>query len=197
LFDKIKGSVLSYGEIKKLLKYQNNFPPLIENAINIATQLQSNGVDLTVWKIYKFSNKAGKITFENSKRELPETYEIQFDENNCIYLPKGFYKIIVNEKINLPKDLMAIGAPRSSLLRMGVSIETAIWDAGYSGRSECLLVIFNDAGLHIEKNARVLQLIFIKLSKFSRSGKGYEGNYNQEHDFTEQFDLEDFDFSDS
>lgn len=192
LFEKIPGSVLSYWEIKKLLKRQNESPPLIENAINIATQLQSNGVDLTVGKIYEFSNTAGKIAFDNSERELPETYEIKFNEDNWIYLPKGFYKTIFNEKVNVPKDIMAIGAPRSSLLRSGVSIETAIWDAGYSGRSESLLIVHNDAGFYIKKNARLLQLIFIKLSKVSRSGKAYEGMYNLEHDLTKQPDLTHF-----
>jgi dUTP pyrophosphatase len=196
LLEEIKGSVLSYGEIKKLLKHTKDFPSLIENAINIGIQLQSNGFDLTVWKIHKFSNKAGKIAFDNSERELPETYEIHFDENDWIYLPKGSYKIILNEKINLPKDLMAIGAPRSSLLRTGVSIGTAIWDAGYSGRSECLLLVLNEAGFCIKKNARVVQLVFMKVSKVSRSGKGYDGNYNSEHDFTKQYALIDFDFSD-
>lgn len=192
LFEKIPGSVLSYWEIKKLLKRQNGSPPLIENAINIATQLQSNGVDLTVGKIYKFSNTAGKIAFDNSERELPETYDIKFNEDNWIYLPKGFYKTIFNEKVNMPKDIMAIGAPRSSLLRSGVSIETAIWDAGYSGRSESLLIVYNESGFYIKKNARLLQLVFIKLSKASRSGKAYEGIYNLEHEFTKQPSLTDF-----
>jgi dUTP pyrophosphatase len=192
LLERIPGSVLSYREIKKLLKRQGDSPPLIENTINITTQLQSNGIDLTVWKIHGFSNTAGKIAFDNSERELSETYEIKFSENNWIYLPKGYYKAVFNEKISIPKDLMAIGAPRSSLLRSGVSIETAIWDAGYSGRSECLLIVFNEAGFYIKKNARILQLIFIKLSKVLRCGKGYEGAYNLEHDFTKQPSLIDF-----
>lgn len=192
LLEKLPGSVLSYWEIKKLLKCQNESPPLIENAINITTQLQSNGVDLTVGKIYEFSKTVGKIAFDNSERELPETYEIKFNEDDWIYLPKGCYKTVFNEKVNIPKDIMAIGAPRSSLLRSGVSMENAIWDAGYSGRSESLLIVYNDAGFYIKKNARLLQLIFIKLSKVSRSGKAYEGIYNLEHDLTKQPDLTHF-----
>jgi len=192
LYDKIPGSVLSYGEIKKLLKRKGDSQSLVENTIDIRTQLQPNGFDFTVWKIFRFANAAGKIAFDNSERELPETYEIKFNENNWIYLPKGYYKIILNEKLNIPKDVMAIGAPRSSLLRVGVSVETAIWDAGYSGRSECLLIVFNEAGFYIKKNARVVQLIFIKISKVSRSGKSYNGQYNFENDFVKQQELADF-----
>ena len=192
LHDKIPGSVLSYGEIKKLLKRRSDSPSLIENAIDIKTQLQPNGVDFTVWKIFGFANTAGKIAFDNSERELPETSEIKFNENNWIYLPKGYYKIILNEKLNIPKDVMAIGAPRSSLLRVGVSVETAIWDAGYSGRSECLLIVFNEAGFYIKKNARVVQLVFIKISRITRSGKSYNGQYNFENDFVKQQEIADF-----
>ena len=192
MYDKIPGSVLSYGEIKKLLKRKGDSQSLVENTIDIRTQLQPNGFDFTVWKIFRFANTAGKIAFDNSERELPETYEIEFNENNWIYLPKGYYKIILNEKLNIPKDVMAIGAPRSSLLRVGVSVETAIWDAGYSGRSECLLIVFNEKGFYIKKNARVVQLIFIKISKVSRSGKSYNGQYNFENDFVKQQELADF-----
>ena len=192
MYDKIPGSVLSYGKIKKLLKREGGSQPLVENTIDIGTQLQANGFDFTVSKIFRFANTAGKIAFDNSERELPETSEIKFNENNWIYLPKGYYKIILNEKLNIPKDVMAIGAPRSSLLRVGVSVETAIWDAGYSGRSECLLIVFNEAGFYIKKNARVVQLVFIKISKVTRSGKSYDGQYNFENDFVKQQELADF-----
>ncbi len=178
MFEKTGGSVLSCREIENLLQHNGDFKPLIENAIDPAIQLQPNGFDLTVRKIQKFCDDPGSIAFDNSERVLPETFDLQFDENDWVFLPAGSYKIILNEKVNLPRDLMAIGAPRSSLLRTGASINTAIWDAGYSGRSECLLLVLNKAGFHMKKNARVLQLVFIKLSE---SGKLYSGTYQNEN----------------
>jgi len=68
------------------------------------------------------------------------------------------------------KTLAAIAKPRSSLLRCGVTVETAVWDAGYSGRSESLLVVFNNNGFRLRKNARILQLLFFRLGEEVREG---------------------------
>lgn len=191
--ESIPGSVLSYGILKSMLKRRGGHPPLVENAIDLKEQLQPNGFELTIDKVEEFSqNDFGKIAFDNSERKLPDTFEMKFDDKGWLFLPKGYYKIIFNEKVNIPNDIMAIGAPRSSLLRSGVSIETAIWDAGYSGRSECLLIVYNNTGFYVKKDARILQLIFMKLSKISRSGKSYEGQYQLEHDFTQQKGITDF-----
>ena len=57
---------------------------------------------------------------------------------------------------------MALGRPRSTLLRCGANVGTAVWDRGYSGRSESLLTVENSNGIRIFKDARVLQLIFMR-----------------------------------
>ena len=89
------------------------------------------------------------------------------------------FKIIFNEIVNIPKNLAAIAKPRSSLLRCGATIETAVWDAGYSGRSESLLVVYNEKGFRVKKNARLLQLLFFRLD--GEVKKGYSGIYQNEN----------------
>ena len=74
---------------------------------------------------------------------------------------------------------MALGKPRSSLLRSGVTIDTAVWDAGYKGRSQSLLTIFNPHGFEIQQNARLLQLIFVRLEKLASIG--YQGRFLNEN----------------
>ena len=95
-----------------------------------------------------------------------------------MHLNPGSYSIIFNEIVHLPKDIMALGLSRSSLLRCGASLHTAVWDAGYSGRSESLLVVHNPLGLDLEKDARVLQLVF---SKLTGTSQGYQGRYQGEN----------------
>ena len=73
---------------------------------------------------------------------------------------------------------MALGRPRSSLLRCGVNVGTAVWDAGYSGRSQSLLVVHNPSGFSLEKNARLTQLVFFELTGES---EGYQGIYQGEN----------------
>ena len=57
-------------------------------------------------------------------------------------------------------------------------IETAVWDAGYCGISRSLLVVYNENGIKISKDARIMQLVFMKLSKET---EGYEGIYQAEN----------------
>ncbi|MEM2924152.1 MAG: deoxyuridine 5'-triphosphate nucleotidohydrolase [Methanocellales archaeon] len=168
-------AVLNSKEIKKLLIKQN--PPLIENYIDLEQQLQSNGFDLTVQKVEALLEK-GEIAFENTQRKIPRGEKLEFDGNDWLFLPRGCYRIILNEVVNIPNNLIAIGKPRSSLIRCGATIETAFWDAGYSGRSEVLLVVFNEYGLKLKRNARIMQLIFLRIDEVE---KGYSGIYQREH----------------
>ncbi|MHC1595285.1 MAG: dCTP deaminase domain-containing protein, partial [Candidatus Syntropharchaeales archaeon] len=71
--------------------------------------------------------------------------------------------------------------PRSSLLRCGVTIETAVWDSGYSGRSEALLLVMNPAGFRVKRGARLLQMVFLKLTERIDWDSGYRGVYQFEN----------------
>jgi dUTP pyrophosphatase len=150
---------------------------LVEGTVDVREQLQANGFELTAGKIEAFAGP-GQIGFSNEDRSLPETRPIEWGDDGWLFLEKGSYKVIFNEVVSIPKDVCAIGLPRSSLLRMGVSVHTAVWDAGYRGRSEALLVVYNEAGFRIKKDARVLQLIFLRLES---GQEGYKGRYMGEN----------------
>jgi dUTP pyrophosphatase len=167
-------AILSKVEIRRLLK---KTPPLIEGYINLEEQLQPNGVDLTLRQV-ALPQSSGRVTVENSQRLLPELAPLVFDGMGFIDLMPGTYIITYNEIVRLPKNLMALARPRSSLLRCGVNVGTAVWDAGYSGRSQSLMVVYNPRGFRLQKNARIIQLIFFKLGQKT---EGYEGIYQGEN----------------
>lgn len=171
----MKSGTLSQSELKELLHAD---PPLVEHAIDIEQQLQVNGFELTLQRIEQIQG-AGKIAFSNQERIIPETTPIVFNEEGWTHLAPGAYKVIFNEIVNIPNNIAAIGLPRSSLTRCGATLETAVWDAGYRGRSESLLVIYNPEGMHIKKDARILQLVFMRLS--TPVNKGYDGAYQDEN----------------
>jgi len=168
-------SMLSHNELIALI---NARPPLVEQMINPDIQIQPNGVELTLQRVESHEN-SGAIAFDNSERKLPQTKNLDFDKDGWLHLPKGSYKIVFNEIVNIPKNIAAIAKPRSSLLRCGVTVETAVWDAGYSGRSESLLVVYNEKGFRIKKDARILQLLFFRLGE--EVLKGYSGVYQNEN----------------
>jgi dUTP pyrophosphatase len=167
-------AVLSRQEILRLLKKK---PPLIEGCLDLEKQLQPNGVDLTVRDIALLQSP-GRIAVEDSQRLVSDLAPLVFDGLGFIDLVPSAYIITYNEVVHLPNNIMALGRPRSSLLRCGVTVGTAVWDAGYSGRSQSLLVVYNPLGFRLQRNARVAQLIFMRLSQKTR---GYQGTYQGEN----------------
>ncbi|MCK4417739.1 MAG: deoxyuridine 5'-triphosphate nucleotidohydrolase [Candidatus Latescibacteria bacterium] len=160
----------------RLIEMVRQRPPLVEKMIAPELQIQENGIELTVKEIWSWQGK-GSIGLENRDRQLSECTRLQFEKTGWIDLPPGSYKVVYNEVVNLPKDVIALGRPRSSLLRCGVTLVSAVWDAGYSGRGEGLRVVSNPKGLRLQKNARVLQLLFFQLDQPVETG--YRGFYQQ------------------
>ena len=161
-------TVLSKEHIRKLLEQE---PPLIEGYINLAEQVQPNGFDLNLRDIALLQSP-GQIATRTSPRLLSDLAPLMFDGLDFIDLPAGIYSITYNETVHLPRDVMALATPRSSLLRCGVTINTAVWDAGYSGRSQSLMVVYNTLGFRLQRNARILQLVFFQLTQET---EGYQG----------------------
>lgn len=141
------------------------------------SQFQPCGVDLTLKTAFKFKS-AGKIDFDNKERKLSEVEEIKF-ENDELHLQQGAYKIVYGEYVRIPKDAAAFVYPRSSLLRCGVTVESAVWDPGYEGRGEAMLVVHNPHGITLKKNAKIAQMVFVKLSESAK--QLYEGQYKGEN----------------
>ena len=142
------------------------------------SQLQPAGVDLTVGEVRAFSS-AGSVGFDNSERVLSGTKPLEFGPDGWLHLPKGAYKIVFSEAVKVPLDCAAFGFPRSSLLRCGATVECAVWDPGYEGRSESLLVVENEAGLRLKRGARVMQLVFARIE--GGAGEAYKGGFQGEN----------------
>ena len=166
--------VLSKQDIYRLIRKQ---PPLVEGCVDLDEQLQPNGIDLTLREVALLQSP-GSITVKNEQRRVSDLAPLVFDGLGSIDLLPGAYIITYNEVVHLPRDIMALARPRSSLLRCGVNIGTAVWDAGYSGRSQSLMVVYNPQGIRLQKNARIIQLIFFQLSQET---EGYRGVYQGEN----------------
>lgn len=151
---------------------------LVESMIDAEIQTQMCGIELTLQKIERFAS-AGAVAFDNKERKLPETVPIDFDESGWVRLPPGPYLVTFNEIVSIPPDVTAMARARSTLQRCGASLETALWDPGYRGRSQSLLVVYNPHGLELKKNARLMQLVFMRLEKDAE--KVYAGKYQGEN----------------
>lgn len=171
----MKGNPLDRESIGQLI---HKAPPLVEDFLSLEQQLQPNGFDLSLRRVDAFSSP-GSVGAGPDHRELSELESLQFNLDGWLRLGPGPYLVSFNEVVNLPLDVVALGRPRSSLLRSGVSIHTAVWDAGYRGRSQSLLVVHHPAGYHLQKDARLMQLVFFQLSQ--AVGQGYQGRFQSEN----------------
>ncbi|HEV8535465.1 MAG TPA: deoxyuridine 5'-triphosphate nucleotidohydrolase [Candidatus Limnocylindria bacterium] len=167
-------AVLSREELRAMLA---GTPPLIED-VDTQLQLQPNGVDLRVERVQRLTSP-GLLGAADSVREPAAREDVPTDKDGWWDLHRGAYVITYRERVNLPTDLVGLSRPRSSLLRSGVAIHGAVWDAGYSGRGEGLLSVLNSRGYRLQRGARVAQLIFFRLS--SATGEGYRGRYHGEN----------------
>ncbi|MBI2910220.1 MAG: deoxyuridine 5'-triphosphate nucleotidohydrolase [Chloroflexi bacterium] len=152
-------------------------PPLVEGLIDPESQVQVNGIDLTLRSVMGFTT-AGRVG-AGPVRTVSQCAELPFEQDEWVHLPPGPYLLTYNEVVHLPKHIAAFAYPRSSLLRCGVSIHNAVWDAGYEGRSQSLVVVYNRCGFDVARNARVLQMVFHYLSK--PVAEGYNGAYQREN----------------
>jgi len=142
------------------------------------SQYQPAGVDLSLRAVFSLES-AGAVDFDNSERKLSETKPIGFGSSGWLHLKKGAYKISYNEAVRIPSDCVGFGFPRSSLLRCGADIRCAVWDPGYEGKSESLLIVSNAKGIRLKEGARVLQLVFARIS--GSRGDTYSGRYHKEN----------------
>ena len=169
------GSVLDRQSILELIKAPE---PLIEGYLGLETQLQPNGFDLTLREVLECTSQ-GETGAGTSPSVLPQSMALSFESDGYLQLPRGAYIVTLNEIFNLPRHVMALARPRSSLLRCGVAIHTAVWDAGYRGRSQALLTVYNPLGHRLAKDARLLQIVFLYLARPVEDG--YRGRFMGEN----------------
>lgn len=167
-------TVLSRQDIHQLIQHE---PPLVADYIDLEKQVQPNGIDITLRQVAMLQSP-GKMAVADNQRVVSDLAPLAFDGLGFIELMPGAYVITYNEIVHLPRNVMAISAPRSSLLRCGVAVHNAVWDAGYSGRAQSLLVVYNQRGFRLQKNARVVQLVFFRLTQET---DGYQGAYQREN----------------
>jgi len=164
--------MLNSDEIRDLIENHQ----LITEYVDLDKQVQSSGFDLSLKEVHNITG-SGSIDFSNKERVIAEYEALPLDSDGWWSLQQGCYMIVYNEVVSMPLDVSAIARSRSTVLRNGATVETAVWDPGYKGRSSSLLVVHNRRGLKLKKDARVAQLIFFRIKDVK---KGYNGVYQNE-----------------
>lgn len=148
-------------------------------------QFQPAGIDLTLKSVEVFSGR-GVLDYSNEKRELPRTQMLDFQDDGRLFLERGVYRVQVGPILKIPMDCVGFAFPRSSLTRMGCSIQGGIWDPGYEGDAVFSLLVHNEGGVALYENARIAQFIMSRTTVPLPEGEGYHGVY-QGHGIGESY----------
>lgn len=178
---------------------------IIRNLISPALQVQPCGIDLTISRVFRVRS-AGIVDFDNSRRvAAAHTEEIVWPgvspsatadtiipprlkssrtggeteeaQSPLLHLPQSTYRITFNETVRMPLDIMGAIYTRSSLWRSLAWVEAGVMDAGYEGGIGAALVVSNEAGLWVGRNAKVAQMVFWRMEEGNEGGRGYGGVY--------------------
>ena len=138
-------------------------------------QVQPNGVDLTVEGVLE-QREPGRISRDGKTigERLALQPDARGDHAETFYLPPGGYVLQYAETISIPDDHVGFVYPRSSLMRNSCMLNTAVWDAGYTGKGEGLLQVHHD--VELERGARVAQLVLAEADHDA----SYDGSYQGE-----------------
>jgi deoxycytidine triphosphate deaminase len=136
------------------------------------TQLQPNGVDLTLDAVFE-QTTTGRISRDG--KEIGARRELTPDGDDVFALAPGGYVVRYAETIGIPEAHVGFLYPRSSLLRNSCMLNTAVWDAGYEGKGEGLLEVHHD--IELERGARVAQLVLAEADHEDT----YDGSYQGEN----------------
>ena len=136
--------------------------------------IQPNGIDISIKRLFQLNGRV-KLTHEAKNRHFPELREI-IPKNDFWQLDPGSYLVEVAEEIIIPKDAIGFVAPRSTLIRMGATIFSGIWDKGFQGMGDnhgrILLQTSLPFSLHV--SVAIAQMIFISAVNDETV---YQGNY--------------------
>jgi len=142
---------------------------------NSGEQKQPAGYDVTVSNIQSYPQTRFTVGIE--KGESSALIQVPTISNGAYFdLDPGAYFVELNEITTIPPDAIGILLPRSTLLRNGLDVRTALFDPGYSGQPKVMLVCHRPA--RIQRFARVGQLVILKSDREFSSK--YSGRYQGE-----------------
>lgn len=134
-------------------------------------QIQPNGVDLSVGEVFRLGDPPGAILSGGTK--LAARRPIALSDQQP--LAPGAYVIRYLERVSIPTGHVGVVYPRSSLLRNGAALYSALWDQGYEGRGESLLVLWHP--LLLPPQTRIGQLVLFT----AEHAEPYNGQWQHEN----------------
>lgn len=150
--------VLNGNDIRKLVEEKNLIEPFYDSNVN------SGSYDVSISSsILKFK-KTFKVIDLDNQEQISKMYEEVDISNGYNLRPGECILCALNEKISLPNNLIGHIRPRTSISRLGLSINLQHMQAGYSGVLNIALYNMSCNTFRITPNLRIGQAVFEELT---------------------------------
>ena len=151
--------ILNGNDIKKLIEEKN----VIEN-YNIEN-IQSASYDISISSQILKIKKSFKVIDLSNSEQVEKMYE-KIDISDGYNLKSGeCILLILNEKINMPENMVAHIRPRTSLSRLGLYINFQHINSGYKGILNIAVYNMSPNTYRITPNLRIGQIIFEEITE--------------------------------
>ncbi|MHA2243604.1 MAG: dCTP deaminase domain-containing protein [Candidatus Hodarchaeales archaeon] len=136
--------------------------------------IQPNGIDISIGRLFQLTGIVRLIS-EKKLRQYPELNELK-PLDSFWDLDSGSYLVEVAEEIVIPNNAIGFVAPRSTLLRMGATVFSGIWDKGFQGIGDNhgRILLQTSLPFQIHVSVAIAQMIFISAVDDETV---YQGNY--------------------
>lgn len=140
--------------------------------------LQPASIDCTLGRKFLFVDESVGVV------DMNEKIQYRCIEADSVIVPAlSFVLATTNETVKLPRDVSAYVEGRSSIARMGLTVQTAGFiDPGFEGKITLELFNANRVPLRLHAGRRICQLVFFNLAIAAESA--YTGKYQKQDDVT-------------
>lgn len=147
---------------------------------------QPSGLDLRLGNVFYLESERDIFYgIYDGKKVLPrheEAVRVKVSQDDCEIwgwqlMPQQPYICQVQEQIRIGDDNAQFYLPRSTLLRAGVNVYTALGDLGYNGHLSFLVINHGARPFFIQEGERFAQLVDFEVRGGSES---YDGDYQEE-----------------
>ena len=141
-------------------------------------QVQPNAVDLTIDKVWSLEN--GVFMLDGDSKHSLQRREVhpivrQTDGIEVFRLKEGTYVVEFDQKVEIGASEAGIVVSRSTLMRNGVWLESALYDSGYRGHMHAGLTVAKGIEFIFPRHERLAQFLCFEAEALRQ----YDGIYQE------------------
>lgn len=143
--------------------------------LDLNKQLQSNGIDLRIRFVESLNESSWLKLTHGGWSGQPERVTVHPDiEDVFTFYASTAYNAECFERVNIPKNMVAVIYGRSTLNRNGVIVRAALYDSGF--HNFVGFTIYPFVNMKCKIGTRLAQIVF-----YESGGSGlYDGQYNKD-----------------